>query len=173
MTGGVWCQHEESNLRPADYESAALPTELCRQLWCKGLALIALVTLLQPCGARSRTACLGAMIPASRHALLSVRTYSHIGERSVSNSSAFRYALFPGRNWCRHEVFNRHVGMDATAGPDPGIPPSTRHWLASRNRWRNCFPRASAAHSLHRKRYRERSGGIRPLRILLGAGERA
>lgn len=27
-----WCQREESNLRPTDYESVALPTELRWQL---------------------------------------------------------------------------------------------------------------------------------------------
>ena len=27
----VWCRREESNLRPIDYESIALPTELLRQ----------------------------------------------------------------------------------------------------------------------------------------------
>lgn len=26
-----WCRREESNLRPTDYESVALPTELLRQ----------------------------------------------------------------------------------------------------------------------------------------------
>ncbi len=26
-----WCQQQESNLRPDDYESTALPTELCWQ----------------------------------------------------------------------------------------------------------------------------------------------
>ena len=39
QTVNKWCRKEESNLRPTDYESVALPTELFRQKRNAGLRL--------------------------------------------------------------------------------------------------------------------------------------
>ena len=42
-----WCRQQESNPRPTDYKSVALPTELCRHAWRGGI-------FAQSCGGWSR-----------------------------------------------------------------------------------------------------------------------